>query len=238
MPRTSDDWMASYVMRSDVNHDSTFIVDNSYGKIIAYAVVSNTGKVYELALSPESDKEFVISMLLSKIESYAKEQGANRVSISVPADDLFLKKSFANSGYGRFHSYMVGGILNYPEIIKKTVEQNILPKQTRLNGNFLIKLTNGNRRIPPPFPCDEISIRIENDTIIVEPYKISYPKEVIINIDFFTFTDIIIGKRSVINAFFHRELKISPFWKSQKAMDVLNLMVLSRKWFIPFGDVR
>ena len=240
VPRTSQYWKWSYLLRPDIDPEGIFIIEGiGDQETKGYAVVCNSGAVYEICIHPGEDRDIIVSILLPKIESYARDQGAKHVLISVPPGDKTLREWFTKSEYHKYYTYMAGIPLNFPELIRQIMEARLFSGLDKLKGKFLIHLSKDGRRFrSPSFLFDELFILIEEGKVCAEPDVKSHQADFTIKMDVFTFTSIILGTKSILTTVLRGDIRVTPFWKFYKAVELLSLMVIPYPWYVPLGDRR
>jgi len=240
VPRTPQYWKWSYLLQPDIHPEGIFIIEGiGDQEIKGYAVVRNSGVVCEICIHPGVDRDIIVSILLPKIESYARDQGAGHVLISVPPGDKTLSEWITKSGYGKYYNYMVGIPLNFPELIRQIMEARLFSGLGKLKGKFLIHLSKDGRRFrSPSFLFDELFILIEEGKVCAEPDVKSHQADFTIKMDVFTFTSIILGTKSILTTVLRGDIRVTPFWKFYKAVELLSLMVIPYPWYVPLGDRR
>jgi len=229
--RTKEYWLWCNKKRPDVKPNGIFIVENNE-KIIGYAVVSDTGNVYEFAIDKNSNFTKITSLLFSKIEAYAKSKGAEAITVYVPSDSKKFKKVFFELGYendGHVNFAMI--VLNMPNLIRKLLSSSEIPKGW--NENFFFDLKQKGYPLVSSF---QFCLKIKNEKIYVKEGK---PKESCIHITTNTtsFIELLLEPEKIFQAIFQKKLKITPSYKFYKIIKLISLLRLP-KIYISYADIR
>jgi hypothetical protein len=209
--------------------EGIFIVEAGQ-KIIAYAVVSNSGEILELCYDPKDAGEKVVCDLLKRIENYDVKLGVSSLSLNAPKDDQTVRKVCRELGYAESsipYAFQLS-IVDLQGLIREILEPKLKNGEVSLSDEILIKVKNSSR-------AEQLNISIPND-IFQNEKRISKKNDIVIETDKQTISSCIFGQPNLKIGFLERKIKVSPFWGVFKALRLLSLLRLDGLWHIPLSD--
>jgi hypothetical protein len=233
--KTPRAWKRSFLQRPGASPEGILIVERDGTQIVGYAVVGSSGKVHDVCIRSDTDRDVILSVLLKDVERYAREQGAERVSISVPPGGRALDRELTRSGYYPWLKFLTGIPLDFAGLIEPIARENLSTGKPRVEGTLSIQLGKSGRLFRSPAHRGGLFVRIGNGDVRV---AVGQPDaEVTIHTSVFTLTSIILREKGIVNSILHGELKVHPLRRLPKAVRLLSLLVLPYRWYSPGGDM-
>ena len=233
IPRTPEHWAWCYLQRPGLSADGVLLVEAG-GEVSGHAVTSPSGEVLEFCLSAAADRRLAFQVLVEGVERYARENGADRISISAPPSDRELRAWFSELGYNQWLRYLTGLPLDLPGIIGLLLQARGAPSQ--LGGrSFLIHLAKKGRRFRSPLLGEETLLLVEGAAARI--VDMAAGVDVIIRTDVFTFMRIMLREQPILRSVLRGEVSVEPIWRVPQARRLLSLLTVPYDLHVPVGDM-
>jgi hypothetical protein len=229
VPRTVEYWRWCCFERPDVDAAGIIIVEKR-GETVGYSVVGRSGNVYELCVDSHYDKRRIFSILLSRVEEYARSVGGNSVVLNVSTEDTYLRSVCQKLDFAESPPEPVFlNVLDLPKLICDILQSRELPFQK--SETFWFNLKNC-----PPWCISSFGIKIEKQRVTVIN-ETSPGSRVTFESELQTMVSFIFGTQSTLRTLASSKILFSPFWRLSTARKLLNLLRIKTPWFIPRADM-
>lgn len=229
--KTVEYWRWSYLQRPDVKPDGIFVVQDEKSQLSGYAVVGDSGNIWELCYDSEKDGEEIISILLSSSISYLNKLDAPSAALNAPVNDELLSQQCRKFGFSTRSSPLIClSIIDYQELLTLIITGRHLESQ--MDQEITIRLRNGKSSAKDSLFLTlkdgkvQASSEIGNDSI----------NGIYLETDEMTFSGLILGDLSPTKSYLSFKLMIRPFWKSYSALRFLSSLQLRLDWCLQLGD--
>jgi ribosomal protein S18 acetylase RimI-like enzyme len=229
VPRTPQYWSWYYKSRYDVKEDGIIVLEQN-GRIVAYAIVGQTGNIWEFSYDRENGrKEEIASLLIDKAVAYAANSGANEIRLHAPQSDKLIAQICYRMGFTSGHfKYLFLSVSDFTKLIQKI-----------LNRRQIISLSPKTFQITvidaPTWMNKDTFIEFNTPSVTVSVQSTKKP-DVIIEATVSALTEVIFRKKNVLWSFLKREIRIMPIKNLPSAVKLLALLSQNSVWFTPQGD--
>lgn len=231
VPRTVEYWRWCCKNRPGVSAESVVIACYEQ-KIVGYAVVGESGNIWELCYDTDFDVKLIVSKLLRWSLDYIQRTGGDHVELSAPLDDQNLREVCRELGFAEQPlPSMTISILDFPQLIKEIINSKKEIPAALYNEMFMFRLKNA-----PSWMSDCFTIQIQRDKISVTEGKCYIPS-VTVDTDVPTLTSCVFGTAKIFKMILIRRIRVRPLWKSPKVLKFLSMLSLKDPWYIPEGDI-
>lgn len=231
VPRTPAFWLWFCKSRPGIREEG-IIIAKLEGKVIAYAVVSDSGEILEFCYDPEYAGEDVVLRLLETVEDHVKDFGGSSVTLNAPKDDHVVRKACNRLEYAESslpYAFQLS-VLDFSGLIKEILLSRLKDVKVDLSGEILLKVKQSS-----PMGYDHITIRISDGDLQAEKEKSGKPN-LVIEADKQTFASCIFRGMNLRTAILTKKIKVSPFWKALQALTFLSLLRVDDPWYVPLSD--
>lgn len=229
VPRTEDYWLWCCRDRPDVQSEGIIVVEEKQsGKIVGYAVVGKSGNVWELCVDANVDRKHVVSILFESVISYLRKMNIDQMVMNVLSDDSVMEEICAQLDFFELPpDQMFVGITDF-EALVGVLAKNARERLRDFRETVTFRLLNARSWINPVF-----SVRIDDE---IQVFENAVPSGFSIEVDSDVFAAILLGELKPSVAFLKRKLKVSPFWKFDKALTLLNTLRMRNSWIFSLAD--
>jgi len=229
VPRTPQYWVWCCLMRPDVNKESVVIV-NKEKDIVGYAVVGESGNIWELCYDPQYNGKIIVSKLLNWAIKYLEKVRSDYIVLDAPIKDDVVREVCQELNLTETTpSSMFVSILDFPKLICAILVNK--KEMLDIDGLFWFRLKGC------PSWCNNsfgINIRAKKVSVIE---KIVDRPEILIDTDIFTLTSYIFGTENILKVIITSKMRFHPFWKIRKFLNLFSLLRIKHSWFRPRADL-
>ena len=229
VPRTLEYWSWYYKSRYDVKQDGIIILEH-HDRIVAYAIIGETGNIWEFCYDRENErkKEFA-TLLMEKVVKHASSSEASEIRFHAPQSDKLVAEicnsmGFTNSNF----RYFFLSVSDFEVLIKKILDKRRV-KSFR-GKTFKIFLVDA-----PKWMGSELFVEFNASNAVVTT-KTSKKIDVIIETTVSGLTEVIFRRKNLPLSFLRREIKVTPTRKFLTGIGFLKLLCQNGVWFTPQGD--
>jgi len=234
VPRSPDLWLNLYRSSSEAH-----LLVAEEGRALGYVIVT-LQRFYGCKVADVSEfcvwerREEVLKALLDQVELYARKVGAEAIVSWDTSNDRF-NEAFSKQGFiplGR-SVLSVGPIsLDFIRAILEPMERRRAREMFHSGINITVDL--GKKKFPSYSGLFTIKIDSKGEILVKEGTCLNpYAR---VETDIITFTEIILRIGSPYKALMLRRVRVTPFWKTIKVINLLKLLSKRQKWHIPLGD--
>jgi len=229
VPRTEGYWRWSCRDRPDVKPEGIIVTEEKQsGKIVGYTVVGKSGNIWELCVDAKTDRKYVASVLIESATSYLRKVNADQIVLNVPSDDLDIQEACVQTDFFELPpDQMFVGITDF-EALVEALAKSIKEKLGDFRETVTFRLLKAQSWINPVF-----SVRFDTE---IQVFEKAVPSGFSIIVDSDVLTAILLGSVNPFAAVLKGKLKINPFWKFRKAMNLLNALQIRNPWFYSLAD--
>jgi hypothetical protein len=226
---TTRQWEWPHTLNAPVYPDGILIAE-SEGRMNACAIVTQSGVCTDLFIHPQTDREATLAQLLPHIQRYVVAHAAEQLFLPALPEDESMTRATATLGYIPHYRYLVAKVLNFAELLRHVIEENLLSRNKAIREQVLIRIrrretTSASARTTEPLLCC-----IDHQTLSLRPATQHDNPGITITTDAVTLSKIIFRLQSINGAIFSRKLTIAPLHKTPAAARFLSLTVLPRPW--------
>ena len=231
VPRTVEYWLWCCKSRPGVREEGIFVVDSG-GKIIAYAVVADSGEILEFCRDPDNAEKEVVLKLLETAERHVENLGASSIRLNAPKDNEIIREACLDLGYAEssLPFALQVSIVDFPGLIKGILLSKLKSAKADIHGEILLKVKQAYQR---DHEC--VVLKISDGELYVGKSETCRPNFTI-EADKRTFASCIFGGMSPKAAIFTGKIKVYPFWKALDSIALLTLLRLDDNWYVPLSD--
>lgn len=229
VPRTPAYWSWYYKSRYDVKEEGIVVLEQN-GQIVAYAIVGQTGNIWDFSYDRENKrKEEIASLLMDKAVAYAANNGANEIRLHAPQSDKLIAKTCDRMGFTSGHfKYLFLSVSDFAKLIQKILNRRQISSFSP--KTFQIILIDA-----PTWMNKDTFVEFNTPSVIVGAQSTKKP-DVTIEAAVSTLTQVIFRKKNVLWSFLKREIRITPIRNLSSAVRLLQLLSQNSVWFTPQGD--
>lgn len=236
--RTAETWRWNILGRPDV-HREDILVASDAGRAVGYGVITASGVVLELAVSPviaAADREAVADALLARLETAAQARGVGTVEIDFPTTDAPVCRVLARRGFrGEPADSLQFIIVDVKGFLQALLSHRATDQAVPLPPcSILLNLSRGTYRTAP----QERLLITPGHPPSVAPATAGQDAAVAIQTSISTLAEVVLRGREVREALDAGDITVAPSERVADAVALLSALHFRDPWYIPRADLR